>query len=120
MADPWTPAVSAESLRRLELELAQPAPSGGTGDVWREVIDRLDGWGLRPLRPVCEARRLLGIERYGVPLGRGDGRDGERDLLEELLDGAVYAGRLGRWAMARDLLRMAGAVELGHSWGGPP
>lgn len=71
----------------------QPAPSGGTGDVWAELIATLPAD--HPMRPACVARREEGIRRYGQPLRRGDGRDEMRDLLEELLDAAVYAWRLG-------------------------
>ena len=60
----------------------------GTGDVWAELINALQPG---PLREACEARRALGIERYGQPLRRGDGRDHRRDLIEELLDAAALA-----------------------------
>jgi hypothetical protein len=69
----------------------QPAPTGGTGDCWRELLARVGP--NHPLHSEMEARRTLGLTRYGVPLGRGDGRDAERDLREELLDAAVYAQR---------------------------
>jgi hypothetical protein len=70
----------------------QPAPSGGTGDVWAEVLDRLPGWGLAHLRERCEARRALGIARYGHPVQR-DRWPRERWASEgedEALDLAVY------------------------------
>lgn len=52
-----------------------PAPTPSTGDVWREVIDG-PGRVLPPdLRAAMEARRRLGIDRYGVPLQRANGRD---------------------------------------------
>lgn len=38
-----------------------------------------------------EARRNLGIQRYGTALQPFNGRDSLRDLLDELLDGATYA-----------------------------
>lgn len=37
-----------------------------------------------------EARKQLGIDRYGAPLQAFNGRDGLNDLYEELLDGANY------------------------------
>lgn len=37
-----------------------------------------------------EARRLVGIERYGTALQPWNGRDALRDLYEELLDAAMY------------------------------
>ena len=67
----------------------QPAPTPSIGDVWLEVIDSLPAGD--PLRPMCEARRALGIARYGVPLQRGNGRDTGRDLEEEALDLLAYA-----------------------------
>jgi hypothetical protein len=36
-------------------------------------------------------RLCLGVERYGQPLRAHNGRDAGQDLLEELLDAAVYA-----------------------------
>lgn len=70
----------------------QPAPVPSTGDVWQEVIDAEP---LAVLRELYEARRALGIERYGVPLQRGNGRDTARDLEEELLDALAYATGIG-------------------------
>jgi hypothetical protein len=67
----------------------QPHPLFSEGDVWQEVIDRLPPGD--PLRPRCEARRLVGIERYGSPLQRGNGRDNALDLEEEALDLLAYA-----------------------------
>lgn len=37
------------------------------------------------------ARYRLGIARYGVPLHTEDGRNTKADLLQELLDAALYA-----------------------------
>jgi hypothetical protein len=47
-------------------------------DVWLIVLEDM------------EARRALGIERYGQPVTPGDGRDPLRDAYEEALDLAVY------------------------------
>lgn len=85
----------------------QPAPSGGSGDVWGEILRALDEHHLSDLRPACKARRALGIERYGVPLGYDDLRDDLRDLVEELLDSAAYAWRLGLHRLAVEQLRAA-------------
>lgn len=91
----------------------QPAPVGGRGDVWVDVIQHLDEMDLpASLRAKCEARRELGLQRYGVLLGYDDGRDPVRDLEEELLDGAAYAWRLGLRRLTRDLLRFAANPEL--------
>ena len=37
-----------------------------------------------------EARRALGVSRYGVALQAGNGRDALRDAYEEILDCAAY------------------------------
>ena len=75
----------------------QPAPIPGTGDVWREIIDAEP---LAVLRKLYEARRLVGIKNYGVPLQRGNERDTARDLEEELLDALAYATALEWWGVA--------------------
>lgn len=89
------------------LPAPQPAPAGGQGDVWQEVIDvehfRFDSDPRLIQR--WEERRRIGIERYGVPLGRYDGRDPVRDLLEELDDAIVYAARID-WSDIADDLRL--------------
>lgn len=38
-----------------------------------------------------EARKALGIQRYGQLLKAHDGRDNLRDLYEELMDACIYA-----------------------------
>lgn len=71
----------------LGAHVEQPAPLPGTGDVWQEVIDVEP---LAVLRELYEARRALGVARYGTPLQRGNGRDHLRDALEEALDLMAY------------------------------
>ena len=66
--------------------MSQPAPRAGDGDVWASLMPRLP----LSLRPYAEARRLLGIERYGTPLQAHNGRDALTDALQEALDLAVY------------------------------
>ena len=56
----------------------QPAPKPSTGDVWALVLADM------------EARRRLGIERYGTPLQPHNGRDALTDAYQEALDLAVY------------------------------
>ena len=73
----------------------QPPPTPGTGDMWRELIDAA-GPAHPRLVPMMEERRQLGIERYGQPLQRGDGRDHLSDAKQELLDAAVYLWAAGR------------------------
>ena len=93
----------ADALRLLEMaERAGPrrqaAPIPGEGDVWAEVIAELEQQGRTPARVLLlmRKRRQVGIDRYGVPLQRGNGRDAERDLLEELLDAVAYSALCGR------------------------
>ena len=67
----------------------EPNPTAGHGDMWAQVIARLDAHD--PLLPHCIERRQQGIDRYGVPLQTGNGRRSMRDLFQELLDAVVYA-----------------------------
>lgn len=78
----------------------QPAPSGGEGDVWAELIGAETDPALRAL---YIQRRGVGIDRYGTPLRRGNGRDTYRDLREELLDATAYAQALHRPSMVEQL-----------------
>lgn len=71
----------------------QPAPLPGEGDVWAELIQREHDPVLRVL---FARRRQVGIERYGVPLQRNNGRDALQDALDEALDLYVYASSLDR------------------------
>lgn len=41
-----------------------------------------------------EARRQVGIARYGTALQPNNGRDALRDLYEELIDAAMYTKQL--------------------------
>lgn len=90
-------ATDCAQVAALGAHVEQPAPVPSTGDVWQEVIDAEP---LAVLRELYEARRALGIERYGVPLQRGNGRDTARDLEEELLDALAYATALEWWGVA--------------------
>jgi hypothetical protein len=56
----------------------EPAPTPGEGDVWAEVIKDM------------EARRLMGIQKYGTPLQTNNGRNALVDAYQEALDLAVY------------------------------
>jgi len=82
----------------------QPDPRPSSGDIWIDLLPRLPD----RLRPHAEARRLQGIERYGVPLQPNNGRDPRIDAFQELLDGMAYAEQAVQeghhWASARDRL----------------
>lgn len=86
----------------------QPAPSGTSGDVWLELIGLVaaEHPELADLVPAMAERRRLGIERYGTPLRRGDGRDEVRDAEEEAIDLAVYFQRLDQHDLALQALRL--------------
>jgi len=56
----------------------QPDPQKGKGDIWLLVIKDM------------EERRLNGIEKYGVPLQKNNGRKTLIDAYQEALDLAVY------------------------------
>jgi len=92
----WAESVADDVLARLratsKASAPQPDPLPAEGDVWAELID---GEPVAELRALYMDRRALGIERYGVPLQRGNGRDHRADLLQELLDGMAYAQAAG-------------------------
>ena len=87
----------------------QPDPISSSGDVWLDLLPRLPA----RLRPHAEARRLQGIDRYGVPLQAGNGRDPRIDAFQEMLDGMAYAEQAVQegypWAAVRD--RMIGLAD---------
>ena len=85
----------------------QPPPRATDGDVWRDLIRSEADWMPPDLRAACEARRALGIDRYGVPLGYDAGRCHTTDLVQELLDAAAYAHAGGRATFARLMLTLA-------------
>jgi hypothetical protein len=82
----------------------EPAPTPGTGDLWLDVIARTADPTLRAL---YETRRRQGLERYGVPLQRDNGRDHLVDALQEAVDLVVYleaADQPGLQRRAADLV----------------
>jgi hypothetical protein len=56
----------------------EPPPKPATGDLWKEVIADM------------EARRDMGVAKYGTPLQTFNGRDPLIDAYQEALDLAVY------------------------------
>lgn len=79
----------------------EPPPAPAEGDVWAELIRDAEAAGMVDLAEMFRARRAFGIEKYGVPLQRGNGRDHVVDLQQELLDyggeeGAAYLATLMR------------------------
>lgn len=72
--------------------LPQPPPKSADGDVWAEIIDALRSKDPSdPLLPYAVARRQQGIDKYGTPLQRENGRSHIVDALQEALDGMAYA-----------------------------
>lgn len=62
-----------------------------------------------------EARRLHGIEKYGVPVQPGNGRDALIDLYQELLDACVYIRQeLEKQSIYRKLVEDVRAYVLHH------
>lgn len=70
------------------MHFGEPPPIQAAGDVWQELIDECDDDALRAL---FVARRQMGIDKYGTPLQRDNGRNHRKDILEELLDAVAYA-----------------------------
>ncbi len=86
----------------------EPPPKPAKGDLWMSVISQEADPGLCEL---FEARRQMGIEKYGTPLQAKNGRNAANDLMQELLDGIVYAEQVmvesayhsGMWWWARTI-----------------
>lgn len=101
--DPGVAHLDESGLRALaehHAAAAQPHPTPGTGDVWREILDQLPP-ELEPMRAACEARRTKGLQTYGTALQRDNGREHKVDEAQELLDAAAYRAC---WATsARDI-----------------
>lgn len=64
----------------------QPEPTPAEGDVWEEVYRSAPP----QLRGLYAERRQQGIDRYGTPLQRENGRDHMADAIQELADAVVY------------------------------
>lgn len=88
--------------------LPQPDPVRAEGDVWAEIIADLAPDDV--LRPLCIERRQQGIDRYGTPLQRGNGRDHLADALQEAMDLAVYLWAAGCEATAASAIEIARAL----------
>lgn len=56
-----------------------------------------------------EARKAIGIERYGVALQPANGRDAVRDWYEEALDGVVYGAQVA-WEQDNPQHTYVGAI----------
>jgi hypothetical protein len=87
----------------------QPPPKTGTGDVWAEIL--ASGLLSPELAALAEERRRVGIERYGVPLQRDNGRDHLADALAEALDLIVYL-RADGWSFERIDYFVKGAEQI--------
>lgn len=69
------------------------------GTIWPSIIREM------------EARRDVGLQRYGQPLQAGNGRDALRDLIEECLDGLVYARQVRVEATEAHITHVAELIE---------
>ena len=77
------PMLAAEYRRRADEMMEQPPPIPNDRPSIQQLV----------LADVAERERI-GIERYGVALQALNGRDGLRDLYEELLDAVMYVRQL--------------------------
>ena len=82
-----TPNEDRAQLQALAALQPEPPPTPGTGDLWRDVIERTTDPVLREL---YVARRAQGLARYGVPLQRDNGRNHLCDAVQEAVDLVVY------------------------------
>ena len=79
---------------------SQPAPVENGPRVYPEVYRLIGEYGAFSgrstikLRCLMESREQVGLERYGVPLSRDDGRDTAQDAREEVGDLLAYATSL--------------------------
>lgn len=74
----------------------QPLPVPNDGRSMHDLVgeDLVAMWPPRQVAVIIgdlQARKRLGLERYGSLLQAHNGRSALRDLYEELLDAAVYA-----------------------------
>lgn len=84
---------------RAAMRAKLPPPLPGQGDVMQTEAE-----GLKPfsfLRAALEERRSVGIERYGVPLQIGNGRDFLIDAAQEAVDLVAYLRGAEMAAQAR-------------------
>jgi hypothetical protein len=86
----------SEGLRQRPGDQPLPVPNGNPGVHSMVIAD-------------VEARRDLGIGRYGTLLQAGNGRDALRDAYEEALDLSVY---LRQAIEERDMARREGETLL--------
>ena len=86
----------------------QPNPTDGQANV-TPVLRTL-------LIDMLDARAAAGLERYGKPLQTHNGRDAERDLLEELIDAAQYAvqSRMEREDMHAEIEQLQALLARTH------
>ena len=81
----------------------QSEPKPSTGDIWQLVIADM------------EARRLVGIERYGTPLQANNGRKALVDAYQEALDLVVYLRQeLEEREQMERLIRILKEQNMGH------
>ncbi len=97
--------------------VVQPPDEGGEGDAWVDLLR--DGHVFdEAVRKAGLARRMFGLHKHGRVLAlTGGTRDPDIDLVQELLDAAVYAWRGGRRDTAGRLLHELAHVlrEMNHA-----
>jgi hypothetical protein len=88
---PWSSTSGANALtmwtRRATVSGSSANQPGSGGDVWAAIIAELPEGAARD---VADARRNLGLERYGEPLGLRSLAVSLADLREELADATAY------------------------------
>lgn len=93
-------------------DTSQPKPTpNDTPALWPELLALPEGVDWSPeLRQIAADRHAIGIQRYGTPLQRGNGRNFHQDALEEALDLTIYlyGAESDLW---REAARLAAAVH---------
>jgi hypothetical protein len=86
----------SEDIKRKDRPGDQPLPVPNDGPSMHDLVCAdlqamcMSGWPTG-IAGDLQARKRLGLERYGSLLQAHNGRDALRDLYEELLDATVYA-----------------------------
>lgn len=86
--------------KQTTIEMNQPKPKEGFGDMWKRVIERFEKLNPGYENPDTKAlklfneRRQNGIDKYGTCLQAFNGRNAIEDLIAELLDAMVYAEQI--------------------------
>ena len=81
----------------------QPAPIPNTSIGVHDELLSMRGLP-ETLRAMLRKRKAKGMETYGTPLQRGNGRDAALDCAEEVADAIAYAQQMNNDALREALI----------------